>query len=120
MDDRELTYKIQGCIFEVSRTLGAGFLEAVYQRALLKELTVAGLSATSEQPINVYYKGDIVGEYRGDIIVENRVLLELKAQTALPLTAEPQLLNYLKATGIKIGLLVNFTHPKATVKRLVM
>ncbi|MCK9237713.1 MAG: GxxExxY protein [Thiopseudomonas sp.] len=120
MDSRELTYKIQGCVFEVFRNLGAGFLEAVYQQALLRELREAGLSAVPEQPINVYYKGEVVGEYRADIIVENKVLLELKAQTALPPTAEPQLLNYLKATEIKIGLLVNFTHPKATIKRLVM
>lgn len=120
MDDRELTYKIQGCVFEVFRNLGAGFLEQVYQKALLKELKLAGLNAISEKEIDVFYKGEIVGEYRADIIVEERVLLELKAQATLPITAEPQLLNYLKATGIKIGLLVNFTHPKATVKRLVM
>ena len=119
MYEKELVYVIQGCIFEVFRNLGAGFLEQVYQKALLKELNARGLKAVAEQAINVYYKDEVVGEYRADIIVENKVLLELKAQATLPTSAEPQLLNYLKATNIKIGLLVNFTHPKATIKRLV-
>ncbi|GLR64675.1 GxxExxY protein [Marinospirillum insulare] len=119
MYEKDLVYKIQGAVFEVYRTLGAGFLEQVYQKALLAELKLVGLNAASEQGIDVFYKGEIVGEYRADIIVENRVLLELKAQQVLPVTAEPQLINYLKATGIKVGLLINFTHPKATIKRLV-
>lgn len=119
MYEKELVYIIQGCVFEVFRTLGAGFLEQVYQKALLKELKEKGLTAVAEQAINVHYKGDVVGEYRADIIVEGKVLLELKAQAILPASAEPQLLNYLKATGIKVGLLINFTHPKATIKRLV-
>lgn len=120
MYEKDLVYVIQGCVFEVFKALGAGFLEQVYQKALLKELKDKGLNAIAEQATNVYYKGEVVGEYRADIIVENRVLLELKAQTALAASAEPQLLNYLKATGIKVGLLINFTHPKATIKRLVM
>jgi GxxExxY protein len=120
MDSRELTYRIQGCIFEVSRHLGGGFLEKVYQQSLLKELQRAGLQAVAEKPVSVFYKGEVVGDYRADIIVNDTVLLEIKAQASLPVTAAPQLLNYLKATGLKIGLLVNFTHPKATVKRYVM
>lgn len=119
MYEKELVYIIQGCVFEVFRTLGAGFLEQVYQKALLKELKEKGLAAVAEQAINVHYKGDVIGEYRADIIVEGKVLLELKAQAILSASAEPQLLNYLKATGIKVGLLINFTHPKATIKRLV-
>lgn len=119
MYEEELTYKIRGAVFEVYRTLGAGFLEAVYQNALRKELQLQGLSVESEVPLQVHYKDNLVGEFRADLIVENKVLLELKAQNELPKAAEAQLINYLKITGIKVGLLINFTHPKATVKRIV-
>lgn len=120
MLEEELTYKIRGAIYEVYRTLSHGFLESVYQNALLFELSQQGLKASSEVPLPVIYKGQVVGDYRADIIVENKVVLELKAQKQLPVIAEAQLMNYLKATGIKIGLLVNFTHPKATIQRIVM
>ena len=119
MYEEELTYKIRGAVYEVYRTLGTGFLESVYQNALRNELQLQGLSVKSEVPLQVYYKENLVGEYRADLIVENKVLLELKAQNELPKSAEAQLINYLKTTGIKVGLLINFTHPKATVKRIV-
>ena len=115
----ELTYKIRGAIFEVSRQLGAGFLEKVYENALMIELRNCGLQAVSQQPIQVYYKNQIVGNYIADIIVNEQVLLELKAVSQLAPIHEAQLLNYLKATRIEVGLLVNFTHPKAVIKRLV-
>ena len=115
----ELTYKIRGAIFEVSRQLGAGFLEKVYENALMIELRHCGLQAVSQQPINVYYKNQIVGHYIADIIVNEQILLELKAVSQLAPVHEAQILNYLKATQIKVGLLVNFTHPKAVIKRFV-
>ena len=117
--ERELVFKINSCIFEVYRVLGHGFLEKVYERALLKELNSQGLKAEAQVPIKVYYKSDIVGEYYADLMVENKVIIELKAQELLSNAHEAQLLNYLKATDIKVGLLVNFTYPKATVKRFV-
>lgn len=119
LSEEELTYKIRGAVFEVYRTLGAGFLESVYQNALMQELHLQGLKVISEVPLQVAYKGYSVGEFRVDLIVEDKVLLELKAQPTLPSSAEPQLINYLKATGIKVGLLINFTYPKATIKRIV-
>ena len=120
MDINELTYQINGAIFEVNRVLGAGFLEKVYENALLIELIARGLKAENQIPIKVQYKGKEVGEYYADIVVEKQVILELKALDSLQKIHEAQLLNYLKATGYKIGFLVNFTHPKAEVKRFVM
>jgi GxxExxY protein len=120
MDVNELTYLINGAIFEVNRQLGAGFLEKVYEKALLVELLDRDLKAENQVPIKVNYKGREVGEYYADIVVENQVILEIKAIESLQKIHEAQLLNYLKATGYKIGLLVNFKHPKAEVKRFVL
>jgi len=120
MNSSELTYLINGAIFEVNRELGAGFLEKVYENALLIELRKRGLTAENQVPIKVKYKGAEVGEYYADIVVENQVILEIKAIESLQKIHEAQLLNYLKATGYKIGLLVNFKHPKAEVKRFVL
>lgn len=120
MDTNELTYLINGAIFEVNRELGAGFLEKVFENALLVELIGRGIKAESQVPIKVKYKGVEVGEYYADIVVENQVIVEIKAVDSLQKIHEAQLLNYLKATGYKIGLLVNFTHPKAEVKRFVL
>lgn len=102
------------------RELGEGFLEQVYQNALLNELSSAGLKAESEKKIPVKYKSIIVGNYIADIIVEDKVILELKSQKQLTKTHEAQILNYLKATNINVGLLINFTHPKAEIKRYVL
>ena len=120
MKEEELTYKIRGCVYAVSRELGAGFLEQVYKNALLQELSIAGLKYAAEKKIPVQYKGTQVGLYAADIIVEEKVILELKAQKQLSKVNEAQILNYLKATGIKVGLLINFTHPKAEVKRFIL
>ncbi len=119
MDINELTYLINGAIFEVSRVLGAGFLEKVYENALMIELVKRGLRAENQVPIKVKYKGVEVGDYYADIVVENQVILELKSVESLQKIYEAQLLNYLKASDYKIGLLVNFTHPKAEIKRFV-
>ena len=120
MDINEITYQIRGAIFEVNRVLGAWFLEKVYEKALLVELRRRGLKAESQVPITVKYKDEVVGEYFADIVVEGQVILELKAVEQLQKIHEAQLLNYLKATGYKVGLLINFTHPKAEIKRFVV
>ena len=120
MDINEITYQIRGAIFEVNRVLGAGFLEKVYEKALIIELLVRGLRAESQVPIEVIYKGEVVGEYFADIVVEDQVIIELKAVEQLQNIHEAQILNYLKATGYKMGLLVNFTHPKAEIKKFVV
>jgi len=120
MDINDLTYKINGAVYEVNKELGSGFLEKVYEKALLLELSDRGIKAESQVPIKVEYKGKEVGDYYADIIVEKKVILEIKAVEALKKIHEAQLLNYLKATGYKIGLLINFTHPKAVIKRFVL
>ena len=120
MNINELTYQINGAIFEVSRTLGAGFLEKVYENALMIEMLKRGLKAESQIPIKVFYKKEAVGEYFADILVQDKVILELKAVENLSKLHEAQILNYLKATGIQVGLLVNFKHPKAEIKRMVL
>ena len=120
LDINELTFLINGAIFEVNRALGAGFLEKVYENALLIELKERGLRAENQIPIKVKYKGKEVGEYFADIVVEDRIILEIKAVESLQKVHEAQLLNYLKATEYKMGLLVNFAHPKAEIKRFVV
>ena len=120
MDINDITYAINGAIFEVNKVLGPGFLEKVYENALLVELKNRGLKAEAQAPINVSYKENIVGEYIADIVVEDRVIIELKTVETLDKIHEAQLLNYLKATGIKIGILVNFKNTKAEIKRMVL
>lgn len=119
MDINDVTYAINGAVFEVSRILGPGFLEKVYQNALPIELKKRGLKVQNEVPINVFYKEEVVGQYIADILVEERVIVELKTVEKLDKVHEAQLLNYLKATGIRVGLLVNFKHTKAEIKRMV-
>jgi GxxExxY protein len=119
MDINDITYAINGSVFEVNRVLGPGFLEKVYENALLIELKSRGLNAESQVPIKVLYKEDVVGEYIADILVEQSVIVELKTVESLEKIHEAQLLNYLRATGIRLGLLVNFRHPKGEIKRLV-
>ena len=120
MDLNELTYLINGAVFEVNRILGPGFLEKVYENALLVELKARGLRAVAQHPIKVKYKDQIVGEYFADLFVEDEVIIELKTVDRIEKIHEAQLLNYLKATGIKVGLLVNFKSMRAEIKRLVL
>jgi GxxExxY protein len=117
---RDLTYKINGAVFEVHRTLGEGFLEKVYENALLLELRNQGLNAESQVPVPVFYKGIMVGDYLADIVVEDQVILELKTVDELSAVHQAQLLNYLKATGKPLGLLINFKGKKATIRRLAL
>ena len=119
MDLNDLTYKINGAVFEVNSILGPGFLEKVYENALLVELNHIGLKVQAQAPIKIGYKGKWVGEYFADLLVEQKVIVELKTVVCLTSLHEAQLLNYLKASEIRIGLLVNFWHPKAQIKRIV-
>ena len=116
----DITYAINGAIFEVNKILGPGFLEKVYENALLYELKSRGLKAECQAPITVNYKGQCVGEYFADLLVEDSVIVELKTAERIEKIHEAQVLNYLKATGIQVGLLVNFRHTKAEIKRLVL
>ena len=104
MEEEEITFKIRGCVFEVFRVLGGGFLEQVYQQALLHELELQGLRAEGQRALEVTYKGKSVGVYLADILVEDRIVLELKAVQSLTKAHEAQLLNYLKASGKRVGL----------------
>ena len=117
MDIEELITRIIQCAYNVRMKLSAGFLESVYKNALLIELEENGLSAETEVPINVYYNNVIVGEFRADIVVENAVVIELKATQHLTPIHEAQLVNYLTATGIEHGLLINFGSEKIEIKR---
>ena len=116
----DITYQIRGAIFEVNKVLGSGFLEKVYENALLVELKKRGLKAEGQASISIIYKEETVGDFWADIIVEHKVLIELKAVDKLQKVHEAQILNYLHATGISVGLLVNFSYPKAEIKRFVI
>lgn len=114
---KPLTEKIIGAAFEVHKQLGSGFLEKVYENAMVRELVDRGLRSETQHPIPVGYKGHLVGSYFADILVEGSVICEIKAiETLLPIH-ETQLLHYLKATGIPVGLLLNFGTPRVQVKR---
>ena len=119
LEKNEVTEKIIGAAFEVYKELGYGFLERVYQRAMQVELQRAGLRAEIERRIQVKYKGVIVGDFAADLFVEESVIVELKVAKAYNAEDEPQLLNELKATGIKVGLLINFGRTKVEFARRV-
>jgi|SRR5215831_7545976 len=116
---RATTEAIIGAAFEVHRELGYGFLERVYQRALQVELSRRGFSAEIERRIQVTYKGVIVGDYDADLIVAGSVVVEIKVNPQYDKRDEAQLLNELKATGLKVGMFVNFGRAKVEYKRLV-
>jgi GxxExxY protein len=104
----EITDKIIREAYHVYNTLGYGFLEKVYENSMMKKLEDCGLKAEQQKPIKVIFENKIVGEYFADIIVENKIIIELKAIESLNPIHEIQLLNYLKATNIEVGLLINF------------
>ncbi len=119
MKYEEITEAIIGSAFEVHNTLGYGFLEKVYQRALQVELLRRGHSAEVEYAIKVKFKNVIVGEYAADLLVDGKVIVELKVAKEYNPQDEPQLLNELKATGVEVGLLINFGKEKVEFKRFV-
>lgn len=104
----DLTEKIIKCFYMVYDVLGEGFLESVYEKALMIELEDAGIKAESQKSLSVNYKNRGIGDFKADIVVENKIVIEIKAVNKLATQHEAQLINYLKATGIKVGLLVNF------------
>jgi GxxExxY protein len=117
--ESELTEKVIGVCIDVSRELGGGFLESVYLKALIIALTQAGLKVVEQLPLKVMFRGQVVGDFYPDLLVEGRLIIELKAVKSLTSEHEAQLLNYLKATSIKVGLLVNFGRSKVDWKRFV-
>ena len=114
----ELTGKIIGAAQRVHRVLGCGFLEKVYENALTIELRASGLEVAVQMPIEVRYRGELVGVYQADLLVDGLVILELKAVDQLADIHEVQLVNYLRATNIEVGLLINFG-PKLEIKRRI-
>jgi GxxExxY protein len=114
----EVTARALEACFEVSKELGAGFLESVYERALLIALHQKGLDAKAQYPLSVRFRGQVVGEFYADIMLEGKVIMELKAVRSLTPEHQAQLINYLKATGVDVGLLVNFGNSRLEYKRL--
>ena len=119
---KEECYQIQGAVFEVYREMGCGFLEAVYQECLAKEFSKRGIPFVAQQELKIFYKGEALQQiYVPDFICYQAIILEIKALAVTTEKHKAQLLNYLKAMGIRLGLLVNFGgYPKATVERLVL
>jgi len=115
----ELTESIIKIFYKVYNKLGYGFLEKVYENAMMKELEREDIPAVSQSAIKVVYEEEIIGEYFADILVDNKVIVEIKAAKSLAIENEAQLLNYLKATEIEVGLLLNFG-PKPDLKRKVL
>lgn len=106
--ERELSNAIIGAFFDSYHKLGFGFLESIYSRALEKELKFRGLTVAREAVVQVQYDGEMIGHYRADLIVERRVLIELKATERLPPWSKRQVLNYLRCTGLKLGLVLHY------------
>ena len=118
MKYEELTSEIIATCFEVNKELGTGFLESVYEKALMIALRKHQLSAEAQVPLTVFFQGEVVGQFFADILVEQKVMLELKAVIHLLPEHQAQVINYLKATEIEVGLLINFGTPRVEVKRL--
>jgi len=118
MKHEQLTGKILSAAFAVSKELGHGFPENIYEKAMLMALRQAGLAAESQYAIKVKFRGELIGNYAADLVVENKVLIELKAVKALAPEHQAQVVNYLKASGLEVGLLINFGVPKIEYKRL--
>ena len=116
----DLTEKILAAAFKVQNTLGAGFLEKVYENSLSIELRRSGLLVEAQKAFPVRYEGAIVGDYLADLVVNGKVIVECKAASALDPVHEAQLINYLRASGIRVGLLMNFGRPKLQYRRLVV
>lgn len=115
-----VTQRIIACVYRVSNMLGSGFLEKVYENALALELRLGGLNVQQQYPIRVVYKGEPVGEFTADLLAEDCVIVELKSVRTLDEIHSAQCLNYLKATGLKVCLLVNFGRPRVEMKRLIL
>ena len=115
-----LTGKIISCAFEVQNNLGCGFLEKVYQKALLFEFKTAGLKAEAQKPIKIVYKDQDMGTYIADFVIEDKIIVELKTVEFLTKVHKAQTLNYLKASGYDVGLIFNFSRPRLEYERVVI
>jgi GxxExxY protein len=115
-----ITEKIIGCAYTVGNALGAGFLEKIYENALAHELQKTGLKVQQQHPIKVWYDGIVVGDYVADLLIEDCILVELKAVKALDEIHAAQCLNYLKATSLRLCLLINFGNRRVEIKRLAL
>jgi GxxExxY protein len=116
----ELSYKIMGAIFEVHKKLGPRFLESVYEKALIEELSGRGMKVETEKVIDLEYKGKKIGVHRLDLIVDDKVVVELKTVERFSLHHKAQLTSYLKASGFKLGVLVNFSKRKVEYQRVLI
>ena len=116
----DLSYKIMGAIFEVHKNLGPGFLESVYEKALIEELSGRGMQVETEKVIDLTYKGKKIEIHRLDLIVDDKVVIELKTVERFSIHHKAQLTSYLKASGYKLGILVNFSKSKAEYRRVLI
>jgi len=115
-----ITDKIIKCAIEVHKTLGPGFLENIYESALIYEMKQQGLKAENQKVISIFYKGIVIGEHRLDLLVENEVIVENKTVKEFNDIHKAQILSYLRATGKRIGLLINFAKTKIDIKRIIL
>ncbi len=120
LEINKITERIINCVYRVSNTLGSGFLEKVYENAPAIELRQNGIKVEQQYPIRVFYSGALVGDFVADLLVENSVIVEMKAAKAFDDVHSAQCMNYLKATGLKVCLLVNFGRPRVDIKRIVL
>jgi GxxExxY protein len=117
MQHADLTERIIGCAMQAHSTLGPGFAESIYHAALVYELTKSGIKVESKVPVRVFYDGVVIGNFEPDLLVESSVIVEIKAVQSLAAVHEVQVVNYLTATQLDVGLLINFGAPKLQFKR---
>ena len=116
---KRLSNRVIGCAQTVSRELGTGFLEAVYENALTLELESEGIVFERQHPLDVYYKRQRVGHYQADLVIEGKIIVEIKAVLSLNACHKAQVINYLRATGMSVGLLLNFGASQLGIQRIV-
>jgi len=119
IDGKRLSERVIGCAQNVSRELGTGFLEAVYENALALELEENGILFEKQCLLDIYYKSQLIGQYKADLIIEGKLIIELKAVPTFNDRHKAQVLNYLRATGLNVGLLLNFGMPRLGIQRVV-
>ncbi len=117
MEKENITHKVIGCAYQVYKNLGFGFLESVYRKAMVIEIEASGLRIKQECPLKVLYRDKVVGDFFADLVVEDELIVELKSVERLEKVHEAQLVNYLVATGMDVGLLINFGSKGVDVKR---